>query len=152
MPSFPAMLCFDLNVNGATFISVARNDIDSGHISSKRHGECTPFIQFGNNEIFASARNLLISCDSATTEHSLCCSDTAAQRPALHLRREAQRSGVRCKRVLGRLLFYQKQELSIRFLNIAKPFICPSHTCHYITLIINFKNIKHFTITLNNFV
>ena len=28
--------------------------------------------------------------------HSIC-----AQRPALHLRREAQRSGVRCKRVLG---------------------------------------------------
>ncbi|RME57416.1 hypothetical protein D6779_08720 [Candidatus Parcubacteria bacterium] len=27
----------------------------------------------------------------------------AAQRPALHLRREAQRSGVRCKRVLCRL-------------------------------------------------
>jgi hypothetical protein len=64
MPSFPATLCFDLNVNGATFISVARNDIDSGHISSKRHGECTTFVQFGDNEVFASSRNLLIPCSA----------------------------------------------------------------------------------------
>jgi hypothetical protein len=31
-----------LNVNSATFFTVARNDIDSGHISGKGRGECPP--------------------------------------------------------------------------------------------------------------
>jgi len=64
MPSSPTALCFDLNVNSTTFITVASKDIDSGHISSKRHGECTPFVQFGDNEVFASSRNLLIPCST----------------------------------------------------------------------------------------
>ncbi len=44
LPTLPVTLGFDLNVNRATFITVARDDIDLWHISSKSHGECTAFV------------------------------------------------------------------------------------------------------------
>jgi predicted ribosome-associated RNA-binding protein Tma20 len=60
MPVFPTFR-LHLNVNRAAAIAVGRNDVDLGHISSKSHGECTAFVSFSRDKIFACSRNLLIA-------------------------------------------------------------------------------------------
>ncbi len=83
MPFLPATLRLDLNVNRATFVAVARNDINLGHITNKRHGKRPALVQFGNNKILASTPDLSTYLLRVTLTLETFGRSTAAQRSAL---------------------------------------------------------------------